>query len=92
MRTIVVCATLSVFAAAISFNATSYAGGVRDPDADSDQRLVCRRERQTGSHMKRRVCRTVAQIEAEREDAAEFIRNSNREDPVRKVDPQVPKG
>lgn len=41
--------------------------------ADRD-RVVCRRERPVGSHMPRTICRTVAEIEAEREAAQETIR------------------
>lgn len=34
-----------------------------------ENRLVCRREKRTGSHMQSRVCKTVAERRKEREDA-----------------------
>ena len=34
-----------------------------------EDRVVCSYTRETGSHFKKRVCKTVAQIEAEREHA-----------------------
>lgn len=37
-----------------------------------DQRLICKRERVTGTNFKRRVCRTRAQIEAARHKSLEF--------------------
>ena len=42
--------------------------------AKSDgERLICRNERPTGSHLSKRVCRTAAQIEEEREEAKRSI-------------------
>ncbi len=40
--------------------------------------LTCKRERQMGSNIPRNVCRTRAQIDAERTAAAEFNRDMNR--------------
>ncbi len=37
--------------------------------SSNPQQVVCKREATTGSHTTKRVCRTVAQIEAERESA-----------------------
>jgi uncharacterized protein YcfL len=37
--------------------------------ASNPQQVKCKRETTTGSHTSRRVCRTVAQIDAEREAA-----------------------
>ena len=50
-----------------------------DADAREDkERKVCRRETSTGSNMPRRVCRTVAQIEADQRAAEQFRDRQNR--------------
>jgi hypothetical protein len=41
-----------------------------------DERMVCRRERATGSNSKTRVCKTVAQMRLERESAVKTMTNS----------------
>jgi len=38
-----------------------------------DAELVCTKERKTGTRIYTKICRTKAQIEAERADGAEFI-------------------
>jgi hypothetical protein len=38
-----------------------------------DERVTCRSEKLTGSHMVKKICRTNAQIRAEREDARNSI-------------------
>ena len=44
-----------------------------------EQKLVCKRERSIGSQMVKRVCRTQAQVEAEREAARQGLEtNDNR--------------
>jgi hypothetical protein len=45
-------------------------------EADDSDTIVCRRERQTGSKMTVRVCRTRAEIEARAERDQEILRNS----------------
>jgi hypothetical protein len=49
--------------------------------AEADQekeRKVCRLEKATGSNMPKRVCRTVAQIEADQRNAEQFRDRQNR--------------
>ena len=41
--------------------------------SSNPQQVVCKRERTTGSYTKRRVCRTVAQTEAERQSARDSM-------------------
>ena len=36
-------------------------------------KYICRRETSTGSHMSRRICRTRAQVEEERENAQQLM-------------------
>jgi endonuclease YncB( thermonuclease family) len=45
-------------------------------EADDSDTIVCRRERQTGSKMTVRVCRTRAEIEERAEKDQEILRNS----------------
>ena len=45
------------------------AANAEKPKADPSQKLICTREEDTGSFLAKRVCRTQAQIEAERRDA-----------------------
>jgi hypothetical protein len=45
-------------------------------EADDADTIVCRRERQTGSKMTVRVCRTRAEIEQRAEKDQEILRNS----------------
>jgi hypothetical protein len=40
-----------------------------------DERMVCRRERPTGSHRPQNVCKTVAQMRAEREQSQGALSN-----------------
>jgi hypothetical protein len=40
---------------------------------NTDQR-ICTKEKKTGSNISRKVCRTPAQVEAEREDAKVLLR------------------
>ena len=46
--------------------------------AADDGKLICKREKATGSKLGKRVCRTAAQIEAEREAARASLDNSSR--------------
>ena len=39
------------------------------------ERIICTREKEIGSHFSRKVCRTVRQIQAEREEARRTIEN-----------------
>lgn len=43
-----------------------------------ENRLVCKREKAVGSHMKTRVCKTVAERRKEREDAAKVWQQGSR--------------
>ena len=51
--------------------------------SDYSNKRICKRQRQTGSHIPRTVCRTQAQIDADREAATEFVREENRQQGVR---------
>jgi hypothetical protein len=50
---------------------------VADPPEDKE-RKICRMETRTGSNMPRRVCRTVAQAEADQRAAEQFRDRQNR--------------
>jgi hypothetical protein len=53
-----------------------------DADAPEDkERKVCRMEKETGSNFPRRVCRTVAQMEADQRAAEQFRDRQNRMGP-----------
>ncbi len=41
--------------------------------ATAKEKIVCKYERETGSHFKTKVCRTVAQMEEDREDARKML-------------------
>ena len=41
--------------------------------ASAEDQVVCRKERSTGSHFSRKVCRTVKQMDEDREDAREMM-------------------
>ena len=57
-------------------NATERSGQAEaQPDSE---RKVCRMETRTGSNMPRRVCRTVAQMEADERQAEQFRDQQNR--------------
>lgn len=45
-------------------------------DADKSNEIVCRREKQTGSRMSRKVCRTRAEIDARAEQDQEMMQRS----------------
>ena len=48
------------------------------------QLVICKKTRITGSHLKKRICRTQVEIDQEQEDAKRFMRNATRyEDAVR---------
>ena len=40
-------------------------------------KMVCKRERVTGTHIRQRVCRSQAQIDAEREDTQRAVRGTS---------------
>jgi len=49
---------------------TSESGNVKEKDnADDKDKVVCNYERKTGSHFKTKVCKTLAQIKLEQEEA-----------------------
>lgn len=54
------------------------AGSTSAQTAPDDGKLICKREKATGSKLGKRVCRTAAQIEAEREAARANLDNSSR--------------
>jgi len=47
-------------------------------DKGEKDKVVCRREKRTGSHFSRRRCVTAAQAEREREDAQDALQRSSR--------------
>ncbi len=51
-------------------------------DEMAGRRVICRRERETGTHISRTVCRTVAQIEDERATVKELLREYEGATPV----------
>lgn len=51
--------------------------GAYNVTAEKKEKLVCRYEIETGSHFKRKVCRTVAQIEKDREEARKTLKKSS---------------
>ena len=61
-------------------SATAPLEGTQAAAASSySSQMVCRRERQMGTNIPRSVCRTPAQIDAERAAAEEFNREMNRQ-------------
>ncbi|MCH8538215.1 MAG: hypothetical protein LAT66_10660 [Alkalimonas sp.] len=42
----------------------------------SNDGMICRNERETGSNMRVRVCRTAEQIERDRDEASDALRNT----------------
>jgi len=48
---------------------------VRTESVSGDE-LICKRERVTGTHIAKKVCRTRQQVEAEREAAEHFMRRT----------------
>jgi hypothetical protein len=66
--------------------------GVSKPE---DERLICKRERVTGTNFKRRVCRTRAQIEAARRKSLEFANELDqlqRDEQIRQLQTGQPIG
>ena len=54
---------------------TGCASPTQPTTSSNAQHVICKREHITGSYTTRRVCRTVAQIEAEREAARRSMEN-----------------
>jgi len=42
----------------------------------ASEELICKRERVTGTHITKKICRTRAQVEAERAAAEDFMRRT----------------
>lgn len=47
-------------------------------DKDDKEKVICRREKRTGSHFSRRRCVTASQAKREREDAQEALQRASR--------------
>ena len=47
-------------------------------DKNDKEKVICRREKKTGSHFSRRRCVTAAQAKREREDAQEALQRASR--------------
>jgi hypothetical protein len=55
------------------------ADAAAEPEAPEEkERKVCRMEKETGSNFPKRVCRTVAQMEADQRAAEQFRDRQNR--------------
>lgn len=77
------CATSSTTGAAAptqsqSRAASAPAAAASKPTASDDDKLICEMERPVGSNIPKRVCRTQAQIDRERDAAQEKIRELSR--------------
>ena len=48
-----------------------------------EQRVICKRERVTGSHFRQRVCRTVVEIDEAEKDAKRFMDDAIRYEQAR---------
>lgn len=79
--TITVFLSLAVFAGCASTPDSSPSSGgyvsAEQIEGDPD-RMVCRREKETGSRLSSRVCKTAREWEQERLDNQEAIRNATR--------------
>jgi hypothetical protein len=53
-------------------------GAVADAKKDPDRTLICESVPVTGSHIPRKVCRTVRQVEQEREAAQKAVRDAEK--------------
>ena len=52
-----------------------------DNVADNKDKVICTREATVGTHFKEKRCRTVGQIEAEREEARKILEQATRTKP-----------
>jgi hypothetical protein len=64
--------------ACASSGSGQYSDGVAENTPVGDNEVVCTREVQSFSHMKKKVCRTKAQIVAEHEATQEALREMER--------------
>jgi hypothetical protein len=51
---------------------------VADAKKDPDTTLICEDVPMTGSHIPRKVCRTLRQVESEREQAQKAVRDADK--------------
>jgi hypothetical protein len=79
------CATSSTSSGGAALQSQSRAASapaaVAKPTAQDDSKLICEVERPVGSNIPKRVCRTQAQIDREREAAQEKMRELTRPGP-----------
>lgn len=76
------CATSSAPAGSSALKAqTSATPQSKTVAADDDDKLICEMERPVGSNIPKRVCRTKAQMDREREAAQEQMREATRPGP-----------
>jgi hypothetical protein len=72
---------LLLFSAALGASTVAFAQDAAPADksepAKGEQKLVCKKERSIGSQMVKRVCRTQAQVEAEREAARQGLQTGD---------------
>jgi hypothetical protein len=61
---------------------TANADAANKPTADKRQQVICTREEQVGSHFARTICRTRAEMEAERRESLEVLEDSRGHDSV----------
>jgi hypothetical protein len=79
------CATSSTSSGAAPLQTPSRAASApaaaSKPTASDDDKLICEMERPVGSNIPKRVCRTQAQIDREREAAQDKMRELTRPGP-----------
>jgi len=71
-----------VVAAMLTACASSPNTVAADSTEKADDEMVCVREKQTGSHIPRKVCRSAAQIEQEREAARDTAARAQQESSI----------
>jgi len=65
--------------AAVAFVVGCAAQPASDAATSADQRIICRTDRELGSSMSRRVCKTASEWQAEREQQQEGMRSIDRQ-------------
>lgn len=72
------CLALALTACQSTNNAASDSASASSQEVarTANDGMICRNERETGSNMRVRVCRTAEQVERDREEAADAMRNT----------------
>jgi len=74
--------TIVVVAAMVSACASTPDTVAADSTEKADEQVVCVREKQIGSHIPRKVCRSVAQIEKDSEAAHEAAMRAQQQSSI----------